>query len=61
MTPEQIKKQIAKLKKASGRTPLVLSAQSRQGVPEALRALIQVIGEAETAGNENTEETAWYR
>src|SRR5690348_14837064 len=61
MTPEQIKKQIAKLKKASGRTPLVLSAQSRQGVPEALRALVQVIGEAETARDEKTEEPAWSR
>jgi GTP-binding protein len=61
MTPEQIKKQIAKLKKASGRTPLVLSAQSRQGVPEALRALVQVIGKAETASDEKTEESAWSR
>jgi GTP-binding protein len=60
MTPEQIKKQIAKLKKASGRTPLVLSAQSRQGVPEALRALVQVIGQTETASDEKTDEAAWH-
>jgi GTP-binding protein len=43
-TDEQIKDQIKKLKKASRKTPLVLSAQSRQGVPEALRALLDVIG-----------------
>ena len=46
MTPEQIKEQSAKLKKACKKTPLVLSAASGQGVPEALRALLKVIDAA---------------
>jgi GTP-binding protein len=60
MTPEEIKTQIAKLKKAAKKTPLVLSAQSGQGVQEALRALLKVIDQAR-AGANNPEETeaAW--
>jgi len=46
MTPEQIKEQAARLKRASKKTPLLLSAHSRKGVPEALRALADVIGKA---------------
>src|SRR6266704_6777532 len=45
MTPEQIKAQAARLKRACKKTPLLLSAHSRKGVPEALRALVEVIGE----------------
>ena len=41
LTPEAIKTQTAKLKKAAKKTPLVLSRASGQGVPEALRALAQ--------------------
>jgi GTP-binding protein len=43
MTPESIKEQTARLKRASKKTPLLLSAHSRKGVPEALRALLDVI------------------
>ncbi len=43
MTPEQIKQQAARLKRAAKKTPLVLSAHSGKGVPEALRALLDVI------------------
>jgi GTP-binding protein len=43
LTSDEIKKQIAKLKKACKKTPLVLSAHSGQGVQEALRALIEFI------------------
>jgi GTPase len=46
MTPEMIETQVAKLKKAAGKAPVVLSSQSKQGVPEALRALLKVIGRA---------------
>ena len=46
MTPEQIKEQAARLKRACKKAPLLLSAHSRKGVPEALRALVEVIGEA---------------
>ena len=39
LTPEAIKQQAARLKRASKKTPLLLSAHSGKGVPEALRAL----------------------
>ena len=59
MTPEAIKAQSAKLKKACGKTPLVLSSQSRQGLPETLRALWKVINAArETADAHRPKETA---
>ena len=46
MTPEAIKEQTAKLKKACKKTPLVLSSASGQGVPEVLRALMGIIDQA---------------
>ena len=46
MTPEQIKVQMAKLKKTAKKTPLVLSSASGQGVQEVLRALLKVIDAA---------------
>jgi GTP-binding protein len=45
MTPDDIKQQAARLKRACKRTPLLLSAQSGKGVPEALRALLKIIDE----------------
>src|SRR6202012_1246243 len=44
MTPKAIKEQAARLKRACKKTPLLLSAHSRKGVPEALRALAEVVG-----------------
>ena len=41
LTPEQFKQQTARLKRAAKQTPLVISAASGAGVPEALRALDQ--------------------
>jgi GTPase len=43
LTPEAIKEQTARLKKACKKTPLLLSSASRRGVPEVLRALLKVI------------------
>jgi GTP-binding protein len=43
MTPEAIKLQSAKLKKASRKTPLILSSASGKGVTEVLRELLKVI------------------
>src|SRR5688572_20872922 len=54
MTPEAIEEQVAKLKKACKKTPLVISSQSKRGVPEVLRALFKVID----AAKEETRETA---
>jgi GTP-binding protein len=58
LTPEQIKTQSAKLKKAAKKTPLMLSAQSGQGVPEALRALLKVIDEARGSADESQSKEA---
>ncbi len=60
MTPQAIKEQTAKLKKACKKTPLLLSSASRQGVTEVLRALFKVIVTArESADQPQTKEAAW--
>jgi GTP-binding protein len=46
LTPELRKQQVARLKRAAKKTPLVLSSASGEGVPEALRALLAVIDQA---------------
>jgi len=58
LTPEAIKKQLAKLKKAASKTPLVLSSQSRQGVQETLRALWKVIDSAREDADEDRAQEA---
>jgi GTP-binding protein len=45
LDPDTLKQQMARLKRAAGRTPLVLSSVSGQGVREALRALRTTIDE----------------
>src|SRR5690606_25187740 len=52
------KKKLASLKRAAGRTPLLLSAVSGEGVEEALRALIAFVEEARTA-EVPVEDTRW--
>jgi GTP-binding protein len=52
LTAEQAKEQLARLKRAAGKTPLLLSAASGAGVPEALGALLKVIDQAREAGAE---------
>jgi GTPase len=52
LSPDDVKQQVARLKRAAKKTPLVISAVSGAGVNEALRALFKVIerargGEAE--------------
>jgi GTP-binding protein len=60
MTKEAIKAQTAKLKKACKKTPLVLSAQSHEGVQEALRALRKIIDAArEGAADLENKAGAW--
>ena len=53
LTPDQLKEQLARLKRAAKKTPLVMSAATRQGVPEVLRALRKVIDEAARVDNED--------
>jgi GTP-binding protein len=60
LTPEQLKQQLARLKRAAKKTPLILSGVTGAGVTEALRALRSVIDErhaVETAGDAPAE--AW--
>ena len=58
MTEEEIQAKLKALKKAAKKTPLVLSAQSKQGVPETLRALLHVIDKARTEAGEQPFEKA---
>ncbi|ACL59591.1 GTPase ObgE [Methylobacterium nodulans] len=46
LDPETLAAQVARLEEAAGRPPLVLSAATRQGVPEALRALMAAMDAA---------------
>jgi len=61
MTPEQIKKQLARLKKAAKKTPVLLSSASGQGVTDVLRDLFKIIAAAGggTAVKSEEKETAW--
>jgi GTPase len=43
---ETLKKQMERLKRASGQKPILVSAVSGEGVPEALRILLKIIDEA---------------
>jgi GTP-binding protein len=58
MTPDELKQQLARLKRAAKKTPLVLSAATGAGVPEALRALLKVVGKAQAAARDRTEPEA---
>ena len=58
LTPEQLKQQLARLKRASKKTPLVLSAATRAGVTEVLRALYAEIGKANAVNAAPAE--AWH-
>jgi GTP-binding protein len=44
--PDELKEQVKRLKRAAKKTPLLVSGVTGQGVPEVLRALAAVIGEA---------------
>jgi GTP-binding protein len=46
VTPEELKKQKDRLKRAAKKTPLLISGAVGTGVKEALQALVEVIGEA---------------
>ena len=62
LTPEVLKEQVARLKRAAKRMPIILSAASGEGVDAALRALFAVVEEArrvEERENAPVEETGW--
>ena len=50
VTPDELKKQKDRLKRAAKKTPLLISGVTGEGVKEALRALVEVIGEAPVSG-----------
>ncbi|MDT3377300.1 GTPase ObgE [Labrys neptuniae] len=49
LSPELLKEQVARLKRAAKKTPIILSSISGAGVQEALRQLFEVIGAAKAA------------
>src|SRR6201996_2626106 len=60
LSPDEIKQQVTRLKRAAKKTPLVLSAVSGEGVPEVLRALLKVIdGERSLTDAPSTAGVAW--
>ena len=58
LTPAQLKQQLARLKRAAKKTPLVLSAATRAGVIEVLRALYAEIAAANAVSKAPAE--AWH-
>jgi GTP-binding protein len=59
LAPEQLKQQVARLKRAGKVAPLVVSAVAGTGVPEALRRLLSVIDAAQSAEAEKHPAPAW--
>ena len=60
LTPEQLKEQLARLKRAAKKTPFILSAATGEGVPEVLRALLKFIDTARIVVADRAKETAWH-
>ena len=61
LTADEIKQQVARLKRAAKKTPLVVSAVSGDGVAEVLRALLKVIDTARGDGVETSAtDAAWH-
>jgi GTP-binding protein len=61
LTPERIKEQVARLKRAAKKTPLVLSAHSGAGVTEALRGLRSFVDAARFGPAETPVEAPVWR
>jgi GTP-binding protein len=61
LSAEDIKRQVALLKRAAKKTPLVISAVTGEGVPEVLRALLKVIDDVRRDSVvANTADAAWH-
>jgi GTP-binding protein len=59
LTPKKIESQLKKLQKVAKKKPLALSAHSKKGVPEALRAIFRIAARASTAKNKSEKSVAW--
>jgi GTP-binding protein len=55
------KEKVAALKKASGKTPLVLSAATSEGTETVLRALMEVVLAARKAENPEVDDPRWQK
>jgi GTP-binding protein len=60
LTPEQLREQTARLKRAAKRTPLVVSAATGAGVPDVLRALVKAIDEGRHQQPTGAPAEAWH-
>jgi GTP-binding protein len=60
LTPEQLKQQVARLKRAAKKEPLVISAVSGAGVSDALRKLLAVIDTAQAAEAREHPAPVWH-
>ncbi|HTV35357.1 MAG TPA: GTPase ObgE [Xanthobacteraceae bacterium] len=61
MSPAAIKQQVGRLKRAAGKTPLVISAVSGDGVKDVLRAVLKMIEDARDIGAERKPvPAAWH-
>ncbi|MFG1351747.1 GTPase ObgE [Xanthobacter autotrophicus] len=59
LSPELLKQQKERLKRAAKKTPLLLSAQSGQGVQEALRLLLSVVEQERGAERAEEPRDSW--
>jgi GTPase len=59
LTAEQLREQTARLKRAAKTAPLVISAATRAGVPEALRAVLAAIDTAREAAEPPRQAAGW--
>ncbi len=57
--PDHLKKQVERLRRACGRTPLRLSSATRTNVTEVLRALARIIDESRAAERQAEKVEAW--
>src|SRR5215467_11937856 len=60
LAPDQLKQQTARLKRAAKKEPLVISAVSGTGVPDALRKLLAVIDTAQPDDARDHPAPAWH-
>ncbi len=59
LDPDTLKDQVARLKRAAKRTPVVLSSQSGEGVEKALRQVLAVIDEGKAVEQEREVREPW--
>src|SRR5262252_5018479 len=60
LTPEQLKRQTARLTRAAKKTALVVSAATGAGVPDVLRALLRVIDQTRQQERPSVAAKAWH-